>query len=141
MSGKTAAIYLRCSTPGQVKGSSLVRQLAYCKAWCEDNGVSVSEIVTDIGSGYDRFHLEEHYSTKKGNLGNFLRRLECGDSKTDYLVYEETDRLTRSVLTYLEIRQALKKVGVKDQCVGMENYDITWPIEFSDYEKQMTYQA
>lgn len=139
MSGKTAVLYLRCSTQGQVKGSSLTRQLAYCNAWCEENGVSVSEIVTDVGSGYGRFHLDEHSSPKKGNLGNLLRRLEDSYDRPDYLVYEETDRLTRSVLTYLEIRETLKSVGVKDQCVGMD-YDIEWPIEFSDYEKQMTYQ-
>lgn len=138
---KTAVIYIRCSSAKQVSGSSLERQLRYCKMWCEENDVDVVDIVADVGSGWSGTHLTYHTSTRKGNLGRLLKGYEHGFAhKPDYFVYESGDRLCRDYPLGQQIRQHLKSLGISPEYVSTEDVEDFWKPPLSPSEKMSIYQ-
>ncbi|MGK2908309.1 MAG: recombinase family protein [Sphingobium sp.] len=66
----TAYSYIRMSTPAQIKGDSLRRQLAKAERFTTFHGLTLDSTVRDIGvSGFKGAHR------KKGSLGlAFLRK-------------------------------------------------------------------
>ncbi len=116
---KTAVGYIRCSTPSQVKGSSLERQYEGCKLWCRDRNVELLKVVVDVGTGSEGFHLQERKVGKSGNLGRWLSSLESGFDIPDYFIYEEDDRLSRCPYAYMEVRGKLKNLDVNMQVTGI----------------------
>jgi DNA invertase Pin-like site-specific DNA recombinase len=86
--------YVRFSTPDQMKGDSLRRQLDDTAAWCERNGVRLDTSLTlrDLGvSAFRGAHRDD-----KHDLSQFLRAVNQGRvAKGSYLVIENLDRLTR----------------------------------------------
>lgn len=116
---KTAVGYIRCSSPGQVKGTSLERQYEGCKIWCRDNDVELMKVVVDVGSGYEGFHLKERKSLKAGNLGRWLKSLDNGWDIPDYFIFELDDRLTRCAESYFKIRDRLKAMDIVMKGTGV----------------------
>jgi DNA invertase Pin-like site-specific DNA recombinase len=86
--------YVRFSTPEQLKGDSLRRQLEGTAAWCEKNGVPLDTSLTlrDMGvSAFRGAHRDDKHC-----LAQFLRAASQGRvAKGSYLVIENLDRLTR----------------------------------------------
>src|SRR5262249_49327237 len=86
--------YIRFSTPEQLKGDSLRRQLEGTAAWCEKNGVPLDTSLTlrDLGvSAFRGAHRDDKHC-----LAQFLRAVSQGRvAKGSYLVIENLDRLTR----------------------------------------------
>lgn len=85
--------YLRFSSPEQLKGDSLRRQLERSHKWCKENGLTLDESLTmqDLGlSAYSGAHKT------KGALGSFLKAVEAGTvSAGSILLVESLDRLSR----------------------------------------------
>jgi len=85
--------YLRFSSPDQLKGDSLRRQLDRSRQWCKENGLTLDESLTmkDLGlSAYTGQHRT------KGALGGFLRGVESGTIQPgSILIVESLDRLSR----------------------------------------------
>ena len=133
---KTAVGYVRCSTPKQIKGSSLERQFEACKMWCRDNNVELLKVVVDVGTGYDGFHIQERKAGKSGNLGRWLNSLVEGWDIPDYFVFEETDRLSRCPFAYVDIRSKLKNLDIDMITTGVyeELYFLT------EEEKKLIYK-
>lgn len=138
---KTAAIYLRCSTPDQVYGSSLERQLRYCKIWLEIYNVECIDIISDVGSGWEGTHLAYHTSVRKGNLGRLLKGYEHGFAQVpDYLIYESEDRLCRDYKVSLEIHRHLRKLGIQAESTCPDRDEDLWSFPLSLSEKMSIYQ-
>ena len=89
----TVYSYLRFSTPEQLKGDSLRRQLERSHKWCKDHGLVLDESLSmrDLGlSAYHGIHKS------KGALGSFLKGVEAGTIKPGaILLVESFDRLSR----------------------------------------------
>lgn len=138
---KTAAIYLRCSTQGQIYGSSLERQLRYCKIWLETNGVECIDIITDVGSGWDGTHLTYHTSVRKGNLGRLLKGYEHGFARApDYLIYESEDRLCRDHKVSMDIHRHLRKLGIQAEFTCPDHDLDLWSFPLSPSEMMTIHQ-
>ena len=138
---KTAAIYLRCSTEKQVSGSSLERQLRYCRNWCATNDVTYTDIVVDIGSGWDGANLSYHTSTRKGNLGRLLKGYEHGFvQKHDYFLYESGDRLCRDIFLRIDIQRHLRSLGITPEQTVTEPAEDFWTERLPPSEKVAIYQ-
>jgi DNA invertase Pin-like site-specific DNA recombinase len=98
MSASTPPIaisYVRFSTPEQLKGDSLRRQVEATAQWCKRNGATLDESLTlrDLGvSGYRGKHrLDDRHA-----LAQFLKAVSQGRvAKGSYLVIENLDRLSR----------------------------------------------
>ncbi|MGR9058987.1 recombinase family protein [Rhizobium leguminosarum] len=85
--------YVRFSTPEQIDGDSLRRQMAGTIKWCKDNGVELDTALTfhDLGrSGFTGANFDE------GALGSFFALVRDGTIKRgSFLVLEELDRFSR----------------------------------------------
>lgn len=85
--------YLRFSTPEQMKGDSLRRQLSMAREYAERHGLELDEELSfqDLGvSGYRGKNLEN------GRLGEFLEAVRQGlVPKGSYLLVESLDRISR----------------------------------------------
>lgn len=95
-----AVSYIRFSTPEQAKGDSFRRQTAASKTWCQRNDwkLDTSYKLNDLGlSGF------RGRNAKTGKLKAFLDGLESGKIKTDGLIIESLDRLSRN-----EVSDALR---------------------------------
>jgi DNA invertase Pin-like site-specific DNA recombinase len=94
MSEPRAVSYIRFSTPEQLKGDSLRRQVEATEAWCQKNGIPLDTSLTlrDLGkSAFRGAHRDD-----KAALGAFLRAVNQGKvPKGSYLVLENLDRLSR----------------------------------------------
>lgn len=90
----TAYSYIRFSTPDQMKGDSLRRQLEKSQAYAAEHGLILDETLNmrDLGvSAFRRANVE------KGNLGAFIEAIEKGLVKPgSYLLVESLDRLSRA---------------------------------------------
>lgn len=87
--------YVRFSTPGQLKGDSLRRQVEDCEAYCKKEGLRLHPVsYRDLGvSAFKRRNME------KGALAAFIAAVKAGKiEKGSYLVIEQFDRLTRTDL-------------------------------------------
>lgn len=85
--------YIRFSTPEQLKGDSLRRQLRKGQKYCEKRGLILDESLSlqDLGlSAYHGVHVE------KGALGVFLELVCTGRIPTgSFLIIENLDRFSR----------------------------------------------
>jgi DNA invertase Pin-like site-specific DNA recombinase len=83
--------YLRFSTPEQLKGDSKRRQTDLAAQWAEQNGLKISESLSDLGISAYR-----GANSTSGKLGEFLRLVEQGRvPKGTFLIVEELDRISR----------------------------------------------
>lgn len=93
--------YIRFSTPEQIKGDSLRRQLERSEKYAAEHGLALDTTLRDLGSsGYKGDNL------KKGALGKFVAQIKKKNSQVkpgSYLLVESLDRLTR-----LKVFDALK---------------------------------
>lgn len=106
----TAYSYIRCSTPEQLKGDTLRRQLADTKAWAERHGHVLDDTLRDLGrSAFKGAHRQF------GALGKFLELVRQGEVPAgSILVVESLDRLSREdVLDALPRLLDLIAAGVK----------------------------
>jgi DNA invertase Pin-like site-specific DNA recombinase len=91
--------YLRLSTPEQIKGDSIRRQLERSRAYAERHGLQLDEDLRDLGVSAYEGRNREH-----GALGRFLEHVKSNRiSRGSYLIVESLDRLSRE-----KPRQALK---------------------------------
>ena len=80
--------YIRMSTPDQIKGDSLRRQLARTREYAERNGLDLIESFDDIGvSGF------RGKNSELGALARFKSLVEQGEIVSgSYLIVESMDR-------------------------------------------------
>ena len=103
----TAYSYIRFSTPAQLKGDSLRRQLARSERFATEHGLTLDTSHRDLG-------LSAYKGTNrhKGALASFLRKIESGEiARGSHLIVENLDRLTRedvlsAVTLFLRIIEA-----------------------------------
>lgn len=83
--------YIRMSTPEQLKGDSLRRQLARSRDYAERHGLELIESFDDLGvSAYRGMNAEF------GDLARFKAQVENGEiERGSYLIVESMDRLSR----------------------------------------------
>lgn len=91
--------YLRLSTPEQIKGDSIRRQLERGRAYAAKHGLELDESLRDLGvSAYHGLNRE------RGALARFLDLVQKGNiPRGSYLIVENLDRLSRE-----KPRQALQ---------------------------------
>lgn len=87
----TAYSYIRFSTPAQMKGDSLRRQLAKADRFATENGLTLDTSLRDTGlSAYRGTHR------KRGALAGFLEQVRAGEvARGSWLIVENIDRLSR----------------------------------------------
>jgi len=85
---KKAYSYIRFSTPEQIKGDSLRRQLAGSRQWAEENGYELDTSMRDLGvSAYNGANRTE------GSLKKFIDLIEQGHiDEGSVLILESLDR-------------------------------------------------
>lgn len=85
--------YVRFSTPGQLKGDSLRRQVQDCEEYCLRNGLDLHPVsYRDLGvSAFKRKNIET------GALAAFIAAVKSGKiAQGSYLIIEQFDRLSRA---------------------------------------------
>ena len=92
---KKAYSYIRFSTPDQIKGDSLRRQLEGSRHWADEHGYELDTSLRDLGisaySGANR---------TMGSLKKFIDLIEQGHIEAgSVLILESLDRLSREELT------------------------------------------
>jgi DNA invertase Pin-like site-specific DNA recombinase len=107
----TAYSYIRFSTPEQIKGDSLRRQIELSEIYAEKHNLNLDKSLTikDLGvSAYDSSNIS------KGSLGIFLQAVkESRVPEGSYLLVESLDRLSRAqVLTALKIFISILDEGI-----------------------------
>jgi DNA invertase Pin-like site-specific DNA recombinase len=107
----TAYSYIRFSTPEQLKGDSLRRQIELSEVYAEKHGLNLDKSLSikDLGiSAFDSSNIS------RGELGVFLQAVK--DKKIpvgSYLLIESLDRLSRAqVLTALNIFISILEEGI-----------------------------
>jgi len=103
--------YIRFSTPQQLKGDSLRRQLDLSQEYVKKHGLVLDETLNlrDLGISAYRGKNVEH-----GALGAFIKAIETGKVKVgSYLIVESLDRLSRAqVANALEIFLKIIRAGI-----------------------------
>ena len=85
--------YIRFSTPEQLKGDSLRRQLQSSREYAESRGLILDETLSMRDLGLSAYHGEHR---TKGALGKFLELVDTGEiPKGSTLIVESLDRLSR----------------------------------------------
>ncbi len=85
--------YIRFSTPEQLKGDSLRRQLEKSQNYADEHGLNLRENFTIKDLGVSAFH---GLNTEKGELAIFLKAVKEGKIPSGaYLLIENLDRLSR----------------------------------------------
>lgn len=83
--------YIRMSTPEQLKGASLKRQLEASRKYAEEKGWDFDDSLRDIGISAYKGKNAQH-----GSLGDFIHSCEIGKIKRgSILIIENLDRLSR----------------------------------------------
>jgi len=116
--GQRAIGYIRVSTQEQAKdGTSLARQEAQIKAYCELNGIAGVEIIADRG-----------FSGFKANRPGFKKLVElCKAGAVSVVIVYDQARLARSIQISAEFfADIVRKGGVKLVSVT-ENFDTSTP--------------
>jgi DNA invertase Pin-like site-specific DNA recombinase len=90
MKPKKAWSYLRFSSLGQMDNTSLERQLEATRAYCRTHGLELQEDLRDLGISSFR-----GLNAREGALAGFLKLVEAGKARGDYLLIEEWSRLSR----------------------------------------------
>ncbi len=120
--------YTRMSTPEQLRGDSLRRQMEATTKFCADNGLELVQDMRDIGlSGFSGANIE------KGALGKFLKAVEAGKvERGSYLIIESFDRLSRQhVATALELFLGILRNGIIIH-TSMDGRTYTFPPEMTE---------
>jgi len=94
--------YIRFSTPQQIKGSSLKRQLTLSKEYAEKHNLELDESLTikDFGISAYATGKESGKHRDKGNLGLFIDAIKAGKIPPgSFLIVENLDRLSREEIT------------------------------------------
>ena len=104
--------YIRFSTPEQLKGNSLSRQLDLSREYAKENGLYLDESMTmqDLGlSAYSGEHI------KRGALGVFLNMVKAGKvPKDSVLLVESLDRISREqVLDAFDLFTKIIRNGIR----------------------------
>jgi DNA invertase Pin-like site-specific DNA recombinase len=101
--------YIRFSTPEQLKGDSLRRQLEASRQYAKEHNLSLDENMQDLGlsafKGINRL---------KGAFGKFLQLVEAGKiERGSILIVENLDRLSRQeVLEALNVFTSIIQAGI-----------------------------
>ncbi|GAC1344563.1 MAG: recombinase family protein [Acetobacteraceae bacterium] len=100
--------YTRFSTPGQLEGGSLTRQLDKAAEFARSRGLDLDDSLRDLGRSA---YAGEH---RKGALGAFLAMIERGQIPAgSYLIIEAMDRLSREeVLDALALVTGIVNAGI-----------------------------
>lgn len=104
--------YVRFSTPEQLKGDSLRRQLELSKQYAETHGLILDESIQFRDLGLSAYH---GINRVKGALGKFLELVKTGEiPRGSVLLVESLDRLSRQeVLEALNLFLNLVRAGIK----------------------------
>lgn len=133
---KIAAIYYRVSTYDQSTGeySSLDGQEDLLRRYCDVQGWEVYDIYKDSVSGSN---------LEREQLQRLL--LDAEDKKFQILAATKLDRVSRSVIDFLELDKRLRYLGI-DIVISTQNIDTTTPtgkmqrtilLAFAEFEKDM----
>lgn len=103
--------YIRFSTPEQLKGDSLRRQLELSKEYAAENNLELDTTLKLRDLGLSAYHKT---NVEKGALGGFLQAIKDGRIKPgSYLLVESLDRLSRAtVLDALSQFQEIIRAGI-----------------------------
>lgn len=103
--------YVRFSTPQQIKGDSLRRQLEASERYVTENGLVLDETLNLRDLGISAFRGK---NVERGALGAFIAAIENGKvKKGSYLIVESLDRLSREeVIDALEIFLKIIRAGI-----------------------------
>lgn len=103
--------YVRFSTPQQLKGDSLRRQLEASERYVTENGLVLDETLNLHDLGISAFRGK---NVERGALGAFIKAIETGKvKKGSYLIVESLDRLSREeVIDALEIFLKIIRAGI-----------------------------
>jgi len=107
---KKAYSYIRFSTPEQIKGDSLRRQLEGSRQWADENDYELDTSLRDLGvSAYSGANRTE------GSLKKFIDLIEQGHiDEGSVLILESLDRLSREELTKsLNLFISILSAGIK----------------------------
>jgi len=107
---KKAYSYIRFSTPDQLKGDSLRRQLEASRAYAKEHGLVLDESLRDIGvSAFKGKNATE------GALKKFIEMVDSGRvEKGSILILESLDRLSRQqVFITLSLFSSILSAGVE----------------------------
>jgi len=107
---KKAYSYIRFSSPQQLKGDSLRRQLEASRAYAEAHDMILDDSLRDIGvSAFKGKNATE------GALKKFIELLEAGRiEKVSVLILESLDRLSRQqVFTALGLFSSILSAGIE----------------------------
>lgn len=104
--------YIRFSTPEQLKGDSLRRQLKMSEDWCERNGCTLDHSLKLHDLGVSAF---KGRNATHGKLAAFLDAVDQGRvPKGSVLLVESLDRLTRNqVGEALELFLGILRRGIR----------------------------
>ena len=104
--------YIRFSTPEQLKGDSLARQLRMAEEYAKEKGLILDDALKLIDLGKSAYSGEHR---KHGALGVFLKAVEEGRvPKGSVLLVESLDRLSReTVMAALTQFLSIIKSGIK----------------------------
>jgi DNA invertase Pin-like site-specific DNA recombinase len=104
--------YIRFSTPEQLKGDSLRRQLELSERYAKDNGLILDDSLKMRDLGISAFKGEHR---TKGALGRFQKLVEEGKiTKGSTLIVESLDRLSREeVFDALSRFMDIIRAGIK----------------------------
>ena len=103
--------YIRFSTPDQIKGDSLRRQVEASQHYAQDHGLVLDNFLKpDLGRS--AFHADH---IRDGALGEFLTMVKQGHiPKGSVLIVENLDRLSREdVMEALEQFMGIIRAGIK----------------------------
>ena len=104
--------YIRFSTPDQIKGDSLRRQVAASEAYAEAHGLELDRELTFRDLGVSAFRGQ---NADEGALGQFVAAVDAGSvALGSYLLIENLDRLSRDrIMPALNQLQSLLEKGVR----------------------------
>ncbi|HEY7157293.1 MAG TPA: recombinase family protein [Gemmataceae bacterium] len=107
--------YIRFSTPDQMKGNSLERQIAAALDWCKRKKVRLDTSLTLHDLGKSAFLGEHRKNPDRHALAAFLKLVEQGKvPRGSYLIIESLDRLTREhVRAGLMLLLSLIEAGIR----------------------------
>lgn len=117
MTKPVAYSYIRFSTPEQLKGDSLRRQLELSEEYAKNHGLALDTSLTLRDLGLSAFHKT---NLEKGALGVFVEAVSKGTiKKGSFLLVENLDRLSRAtVLDALNLFLEIIKAGITIVTIG-----------------------
>jgi DNA invertase Pin-like site-specific DNA recombinase len=106
---KKGIIYCRVSSAEQVDGTSLDTQQAACRAYCEQQGITVERVFVERGE-----------SAKTTDRTEFLAAIDyCKQAKKEisYFIVWKLDRFARQTTDHFKVKAILSQYGVTLQSV------------------------